>query len=47
VAWMNSTAIANFNEALKVLLSGMGGIFVVLLIIFLAIKALIKLFPEK
>lgn len=44
---MNSVALANFYEALKVLLSGMGGIFVVLFIIYLAIKALIKLFPEK
>lgn len=44
---MNSAALANFKESLSVLLSGMGGIFAVLLIIFLAIKALIKLFPEK
>lgn len=44
---MNGAALSNFSEALKVLLAGMGGIFVVLLIIFLAIKALIKLFPEK
>jgi Na+-transporting methylmalonyl-CoA/oxaloacetate decarboxylase gamma subunit len=44
---MNSTILANFETSLKVLLSGMGGIFVVLIIIFLLIKALIKVFPEK
>jgi len=44
---MNSAALANFYESLNVLLAGMSGIFVVLLIIFLSIKALIMLFPEK
>jgi len=44
---MNSAALANFYESLRVLLSGMGGIFVVLFIIYLTIKGLIMLFPEK
>jgi Na+-transporting methylmalonyl-CoA/oxaloacetate decarboxylase gamma subunit len=44
---MNGAIMANFNESLRVLVSGMGGIFIVLFAIFLMIKALIKLFPEK
>lgn len=44
---MNVTVLANFQESLRVLVYGMSGIFIVLMIIFLAIKALIKLFPEK
>lgn len=44
---MDSAVLANFNESLRVLVSGMGGIFAVLIMIFLVIKGLIKLFPEK
>ena len=44
---MDSSIIANFKESLSVLVSGMGGIFFVLIIIFLLIKGLIKIFPEK
>lgn len=44
---MNGTVLANFQESLRVLVYGMCGIFVVLTIIFLAIKGLIKLFPDK
>ncbi|WP_274601632.1 OadG-related small transporter subunit [Clostridium rhizosphaerae] len=44
---MDSLAIATFNESLKVLVFGMGGIFVVLIMIYLLIKGLIKVFPEK
>lgn len=44
---MDSAVLSTFNEALKVLVSGMGGIFVVLFLIFLLIKGLIKMFPEK
>lgn len=40
-------ALTTFRESLSVMVSGMGGIFVVLSIIFLLIKALIKVFPEK
>lgn len=39
--------LTNFETSIKVLLSGMGGIFAVLIIIFLIIKLLIKVFPEK
>lgn len=44
---MNSIAISNFMESLNVMVMGMGGIFVVLILIFLLIKVLIKIFPEK
>lgn len=44
---MDSTALMNFKESITVLLSGMGGIFTVLIIIFVLIKGLIKVFPEK
>jgi Na+-transporting methylmalonyl-CoA/oxaloacetate decarboxylase gamma subunit len=44
---MDAQIMANFQESLKVLVSGMGGIFVVLGLIFLLIKGLIKAFPEK
>ncbi|MFL0247261.1 OadG-related small transporter subunit [Candidatus Clostridium stratigraminis] len=44
---MDSVIASNFKESINILLSGMGGIFVVLLIIFLLIKGLIKVFPEK
>lgn len=44
---MNSTALMTFKQSLGVLVSGMSGIFVVLLMIFILIKALIKVFPEK
>jgi Na+-transporting methylmalonyl-CoA/oxaloacetate decarboxylase gamma subunit len=44
---MDSSVMANFKESLTVLVSGMGGIFVVLLLIYLLIKGLIKVFPEK
>jgi Na+-transporting methylmalonyl-CoA/oxaloacetate decarboxylase gamma subunit len=38
---------ANLMEALKVMLYGMCGIFLVLFVIYISIKALIKAFPEK
>lgn len=44
---MNGTVMANFYDSLRVLLEGMGGIFVVLILIFFLIKGLIKVFPEK
>lgn len=44
---MNSVVQENFVQAVQVLFSGMGGIFAVLLLIFVVIKVLIKLFPEK
>ena len=44
---MDSLVIANFKESLGVLVSGMGGIFIVLFIIYLLIKVLVKVFPEK
>lgn len=44
---MNSAILANFQESLRILLYGMGGIFFVLILIFIMIKGLIKLFPEK
>ena len=47
LAQLNSVAVGNFKESLHVLVSGMGGIFTVLLLIYVVIKVLIKLFPEK
>ena len=44
---MNSGVQENFVQAVSVLFSGMGGIFAVLLLIFVVIKVLIKVFPEK
>lgn len=44
---MDAAVLSNFKEALNVLFMGMGGIFVVLIMIFIMIKVLIKLFPEK
>lgn len=44
---MNSDIINNFHESLWVMAKGMGGIFVVLLAIYLCIKFLIRVFPEK
>jgi len=44
---MNSVVQENFGQAVSVLFSGMGGIFAVLILIFIVIKVLIKLFPEK
>lgn len=44
---MDSVALSNFKESITVLLSGMGGIFIVLILIFIVIKILIKLFPKK
>lgn len=44
---MDPIVIANFEESLRVLVYGMGGIFTVLIMIFLLIKGLIKVFPEK
>ncbi len=44
---MSDAVMANFYTSLEVLLKGMGGIFIVLFIIFLLIKGLIKVFPEK
>lgn len=47
IAQLDSVAVANFKESINVLISGMGGIFTVLILIFIVIKVLIKLFPEK
>lgn len=44
---MNSSIMVDFSESIRVLLEGMGGIFAVLGLIFLMIKTLIKVFPEK
>jgi hypothetical protein len=44
---MNAGIYENFMAALEVMAKGMGGIFVVLLAIFLCIKFLIRVFPEK
>jgi Na+-transporting methylmalonyl-CoA/oxaloacetate decarboxylase gamma subunit len=44
---MDAAVLTNFNESLKVLAYGMGGIFTVLILIFVLIKGLIKIFPEK
>lgn len=37
----------NFYDALRITLSGMLGIFFVLIMIYLLIRVLIKVFPEK
>lgn len=37
----------NFYESLVIMLKGMGGIFVVIIIFFLLIKGLEKLFPAE
>jgi hypothetical protein len=39
--------MSNFYASLEVMAKGMGGIFVVLLAIYLCIKFLIRVFPEK
>jgi Na+-transporting methylmalonyl-CoA/oxaloacetate decarboxylase gamma subunit len=44
---MNASVYGNFMEALIVMVKGMGGIFVVLFAIYLSIKFLIRVFPEK
>ncbi|WP_179632100.1 OadG-related small transporter subunit [Clostridium peptidivorans] len=44
---MNNTALINFKESLNVLINGMIGIFTVIIVIFIIIKLLIKVFPEK
>jgi hypothetical protein len=44
---MNAEALNNFMSALVVMAKGMGGIFVVLFAIYLSIKFLIRVFPEK
>jgi len=44
---MSSVVQENFGQAVQVLFSGMGGIFAVLILIFIVIKVLIKVFPEK
>lgn len=44
---MTPEIMNNFMTSLKVMLYGMGGIFIVLLAIYLCIKFLIKVFPEK
>jgi hypothetical protein len=41
------TVYETFMAALVVMAKGMGGIFVVMLAIFLCIKFLIRVFPEK
>ena len=38
---------ANFLDSLKYMAAGMGGIFVVMLFIYLTIVILSKVFPEK
>lgn len=44
---MNNAALINFKESLNVLVNGMIGIFTVIIVIFIMIKLLIKVFPEK
>jgi Na+-transporting methylmalonyl-CoA/oxaloacetate decarboxylase gamma subunit len=44
---MNYEIINNFIKALVVMVKGMTGIFVVLFAIYLCIKFLIRVFPEK
>jgi hypothetical protein len=44
---MSSTVMANFQASLGILVAGMGGIFVVLIAIYLLIKLLIFAFPEQ
>lgn len=44
---MSDIVKANFQESIKVLFYGMSGIFIVLIIIFVMIKILAKLFKEK
>lgn len=44
---MNNIIASNFRESINILFSGMGGIFAVMIVIFIMIKVLIKLFPEK
>lgn len=44
---MNNSALINFKESLNVLINGMIGIFTVIIVIFIIIKLLMKVFPEK
>jgi len=44
---MNPIALENFGKSIRILLSGMGGIFTVLILIYIVIRVLTKLFPEK
>jgi hypothetical protein len=44
---MSGAVMENFYASLGVMAKGMGGIFIVLFLIFLLIKGLIILFPEK
>lgn len=44
---MSANAYETFLAALVVMGKGMGGIFVVLFAIYLSIKFLIRVFPEK
>jgi Na+-transporting methylmalonyl-CoA/oxaloacetate decarboxylase gamma subunit len=42
-----SKNLATFNEGLGIMVFGMAGIFIVLMMIFVAVKVLLKVFPEK
>ena len=44
---MSAETIDNIYKALYLMVQGMGGIFIVLGAIYIAIKLLIKIFPEK
>ncbi|EYE88049.1 hypothetical protein Q428_09945 [Fervidicella metallireducens AeB] len=39
--------LTNFYESLEIMLKGMGGIFIVILIFFVLIKVLERLFPVE
>ncbi len=43
----NLANISDFYTSLEIMGFGMTGIFVVLLLLFISVKALIKFFPEK
>jgi hypothetical protein len=42
-----SANMENFYKALKLMGFGMSGIFIVLILIFISIKVLLKVFPDK
>ena len=44
---MNSQNLSTFFEGLQIMGFGMAGIFLVLLLIFVSIKVLLKIFPAK
>ncbi len=44
---MDPVILENVKQAALVMLWGMGGVFAVLFLIYLSIKALLKLFPAE